>query len=141
MWLQAFFVIPVILALLGFRLLRDRSSKVLVAALFGFYFAVIAALQIGEQWVGTFPRVIYPSFISVYLPAAVLLDAIARRADGYRLDRAALLTGRGSWLALQRAAPWIAVAAMFVLVNIDIFGYPTLYVEYFESVPPFFLPH
>lgn len=158
LWLQAFFVIPPILALFGFRLLRDRATKVLVVSLFGFYFAAIAALQIGEQWVGKSPREVYPSFISVYLPAAVFLAAIAERARGFRfyraalatrwssarafkLDRAALPTGRNAWLALHGAAPWIIIAVMFVLVNIDIFGYPTLYVEYFEGITPYFLPH
>jgi hypothetical protein len=140
MWLQAFFVIPPILALFGFRLLRDRPQKVLVATLFALYFAVIAVLQIGGTEIGTTPRLIYPAFISVYLPAAVLLDAIAEHARGFTFTREALLTGRGSSRALQRLAPWLVIGAMFVLVNIDIFGYPTLYVEYFVSTPPVFLP-
>jgi hypothetical protein len=29
---------------------------------------------------------------------------------------------------------------MAVLVNIDMFGYPTMYVEYFVNTPPAFLP-
>ena len=42
---------------------------------------------------------------------------------------------------MRRAAPWIVVGVLFVLANIDIFGYPTLYVEFFVSDPPAFLPH
>jgi hypothetical protein len=42
--------------------------------------------------------------------------------------------------AVRVAAPWVVVAFMAVLANIDIFGYPTLYVEYFVSDPPVFLP-
>ena len=54
---------------------------------------------------------------------------MAERTRGFRSDRATLLTGRGTWQAIHRAAPWIAVAVMFVLVNSTSFGYPTLYVE------------
>ena len=37
-------------------------------------------------------------------------------------------------------APWAVVGAMAVAANVDIFGYPTAYVEYFVNDPPAFLP-
>jgi hypothetical protein len=141
MWLQAFFVVPAILALLGFRLLRDRPQKILVASLFVLYLLTIATLQIGRTSVGYTPRLIYPSLIGVYLPAAVFLDRVAARADGFRFTTDALLTAQGALRTLQLATPWLVLALMAVLVNVDIFGYPTLYVEFFGSTPPVWLPH
>jgi hypothetical protein len=139
LWFQAFFVIPPLLALIGLRYLRDRSLRVLVVALFAYGFGVIAILQIGGVGIGMVPRLIYPTFIGVYLPAAVALDRFAQ------CGREALMRGvsTGSLGVLRRvqvAAPWIVVAVMAILVNVDVFGYPTLYVEYFVSAPPVFLP-
>lgn len=133
MWLQAFFVIPAVLALLGLHRLRDRSLQILVGGLLVTGFATIAVLQIGNQLIGTAPRLIYPTFIGVYLPAAVALDGVAERARG-------LTSGRSIVRRLRVATPWIVVAVMALLANIDVFGYPTLYVEYFVSTPPSFLP-
>jgi hypothetical protein len=133
MWMQAFFVIPAIIAVLGLRRLRDRSLQVLVGALFAMGFLIIAVLQIGGLLIGTAPRLIYPTFIGVYLPAALALDAVAERPRG-------LVSGRGILRSFRGAAPWIVIGVMTVLVNIDIFGYPTQYVEYFVSTPPVFLP-
>jgi hypothetical protein len=141
MWLQAFFIVPAILALLGFRLLRDRPQKILVASLFLLYLLTMATLQIGHTTVGNTPRLIYPSLIGVYLPAAVLLDRVAASADGFRFSAGALLTAPGALRTLQLATPWLVLALMAVLVNVDIFGYPTLYVEFFVSTPPVFLLH
>jgi hypothetical protein len=139
LWLQAFFVIPPILAIFGLRHLHDRSLKVLVWTLFGYGFVVICVLQIGNQQIGTIPRLIYPTFIGVYLPAAVALRRVADHG------RAALVGAAGTHVLMVRRAqialPWIVVAAMAVLVNIDLFGYPTLYVEYFVNSAPAFLPH
>jgi hypothetical protein len=130
--LQAFFVVPVIVAAFGLRKLKDRATQVLVGGLLAMGFVTIAVLQIGEQEIGTLPRLVYPVFPAVYLLAAVALDP--GRPVG-RLAAAAPL-----WLRVRIAAPWAVVIAMAALANIDIFGYPTLYVEYFVSEPPFFLP-
>ena len=62
-------------------------------------------------------------FPAIYLLAALALDAI-------RLP--------GRWRATRRRGS--RSASMAVLVNVDIFGYPTLYVEYFTGTPPVFLP-
>jgi hypothetical protein len=142
MWFQAFFLIPALLALLGMRYLRDRALRVLVGGLFVYGLVVIAVLQIGGQLIGTVPRLIYPTFIGVYLPAAVALDAISQRARTLGRGRGTGVLDRCRSIVrrLGVATPWIVVAVMAVLVNIDVFGYPTLYVEYFVSTPPYFLP-
>ena len=142
MWFQVFFLIPPLFALLGLRYLRDRPLWILVGGLFLTYLGVIATLQIGGQLIGTVPRLIYPSFIGVYLPAALALDALAQGARRVGPGRGTpwLQRSRGVVRRLGVATPWIVVAVMAVLVNIDTFGYPTLYVEYFVSSPPVFLP-
>jgi hypothetical protein len=132
---QAFFVVPVVIAAFGVRRLRGRATQVLVGAMFAMGFAIIAVLQIGEQQVGTLPRLLFPLFPAVYLLAALALDpgVRPRRPAGAPLRQR--LTD-----AVRVAAPWVVVAVMAVLANIDLFGYPTLYVEYFVSEPPVFVP-
>jgi hypothetical protein len=131
LWLEAFFVVPALIAVFGWRCLPDRSVKVLVAALFLMGFAIIATLQIGHQGIGILPRLVYPSFVGVCLPAAAGLDAVAERARGCM---------RVGVRRLGVATPWIVVAVMAVLVNIDTFGYPTMYEEFFNGTPPVWLP-
>jgi hypothetical protein len=132
--LQAFFVLPILVAIFGWRKLRDRSLRVLVGGFFATSFALIALLEIGNATpeLARLPRLVYPIFPAVYLLAAIVLDpgeAPTRSATALR-DR---LPG-----TLRRAAPWIVVGILAVLVNIDIFGYPTQYVEFFVSDPPVF---
>jgi hypothetical protein len=133
MLLQAFFVIPVVIAALGLARMRDRSLQVLVGGLVAMSFLTIAVLQIGNQSIGYVPRLVYPAFPGIYLAAALALDA-----PWLRQPRPDVRPWVG--LRLRAALPWIVIAVMAVLVNVDIFGYPTLYVEYFVSSPPVFLP-
>ena len=120
--LMAFFVLPLILAIAGFRLLTDRALRLLVASLLVTGFAVMAVLLIGEQIVGTVPRLVYPVYPAVYLLAGLALASI-------RLP--------GRW---RNVVPWAFIALMGVLANVDIFGYPTLYVEWFHGSPPPWVP-
>jgi hypothetical protein len=133
--IQAFFVVPIVIAAFGLPRLRGRATQVLVGAMFAMGFTIIAVLQIGEQQIGTLPRLLFPLFPAVYLLAGLALDpgVRPRRPAGAPLRRR--VTD-----AVRIAAPWVVVAIMAVLANIDLFGYPTLYVEYFVSEPPVFLP-
>jgi hypothetical protein len=133
--MQAFFVLPLLVAVLGLRKLHGRPLQVLVAGLFAMGFVIIAVLQIGGQPIGRLPRLVYPVFPAVYLLAALALDARKplRRPAGDPLPLRMLDTARV-------VAPWAVVGAMAVLANVDIFGFPTLYVEYFVNDPPVFLP-
>ena len=90
LWLEAFFVVPALLALVGLLLIRDRSQRVLVLALLAYGFVVIAVLEIGSLAIGFAPRFVYPTFVGVYLPAAIALRECADR-------------GRAS---LRRGASW-----------------------------------
>lgn len=134
--LQAFFVIPVIVALFGIRKLRDRATQILVYGLFAVSFATMAFFEIGgAPFLERLPRLVYPVFPAVYLLAALALDPGERSMPAVRSPTRRRLD------KLRVAAPWIVVGAMFVLANVDIFGYPTQYVEFFVSDPPAFLPH
>jgi hypothetical protein len=127
--LQAFFVLPVVLALFGLPKLKDRALQVLAAAFFLMGLAIIAAFQISDQKdLEELPRLVYRIFPAVYLLAAIALDS-------FSLPRPATA---GSWIPnrVRTAAPWVAVGLLFIAANIDIFGYPTLYVEFFISDPP-----
>jgi hypothetical protein len=133
--LQAFFAVPFVVAVLGLRRVHGRPLVVLVGSLFAMGFATIAVLQVGESGIGTLPRLVYPIFPAVYLLAALALDAWSRPSL-----RTAWPQWRGIGARLRIASPWVVVGAMAVLVNIDIFGFPTLYVEYLTGGPPVFLP-
>jgi hypothetical protein len=136
--LQAFFVVPVIVALFGIpKLHGNRPLAVLVAAIMATNFATIALFQIADaRFLQTLPRLVYPVFPVVYLLAAVALDPGENPGAPIGSGRRGEILGR-----LRGAAPWIVVGLMFVLVNVDIFGYPTQYVEFFVSDPPIFLPN
>jgi hypothetical protein len=133
--MQAFFVLPLLVAVFGLRKLHDRPLQVLVGGLFAMGFVTIAVLQIGGQPIGRLPRLVYPVFPAVYLLAALALDSMKPlgRPTGDSLTVRALDTARV-------VAPWAVVGAMVVAANVDIFGYPRSYVEYFVNDPPAFLP-
>jgi hypothetical protein len=134
--LQAFFVIPILVALLGIPKLRDKALQVLVAGMLATSFAVFCFLQVGDAPLITrLPRMIYPIFPAVYLLAAIALD------PGKPFPRLSTLPRRDRALAIARhSAPWIVVGALAVLSNIDVFGYPTLQFEFLWPDPPAFLP-
>jgi hypothetical protein len=134
--LQAFFVIPIVIAVLGIPRLRERSLQVLVFGIVVMGLATVAVLQIGEATlIDNLPRLVYPVFPAVYLLAAVALD---RARPPSQLS--ALTLRKRIPVTAWAAAPWIVVGALAVLSNIDLFGYPTLYVEFFVSDPPAFTP-
>ncbi|HEX3617146.1 MAG TPA: hypothetical protein VHU61_11455 [Solirubrobacteraceae bacterium] len=143
MWLQAYFVIPAVLALFGWRLIRDRPTRVLIGGLLLAQFLIMALFYLGGTQISFTPRIMYPYFIGVYVPAGLALEAgsswLFRTLSPRTL---AGFTVGGGALAVyaRRATPWVVVAAMAFLVNIDIFGHPTQYVEFFVNAPPSFLP-
>jgi hypothetical protein len=120
--LQAFFVVPTLLAVVALPLVKDAALRWLTATLAVTWFAVVVVFVLGGQTVGDAPRLLFPMFPVVYLLAAVALDR-------FRLPG-----------ALRAASPWIVVAVMAILVNVDIFGYMTLHYEFQYGHPPVFVP-
>lgn len=125
---RMFFVLPLLPALAGIRFLRTRAQAVLVVALTAASLATVAALRIGGLELGDIPRFVYPMYPAVYLLAALALVRLGEWNGPPRL-RPAL-----------RVAPWIFVAALVVLSNMDAFGYPTMYFEALEGYSPVFTP-
>ena len=143
MWLHAVFVIPAVLAIFGWRLLRDRPQKVLVGTLWLMQFLAMALFYVGGTSIATTPRILYPYFIGVYLPAALAVDRMGTSLGRVLAPRglAGLAVGNARVAEVTaRAAPWAVVAAMAFLANIDVFGHPSLYIEYFVNTPPLHLP-
>lgn len=133
--LMAFMVVPLVVGALALPKLVERPLQVLVGALIGAYFLMNAVFFIGRPQflLGSYPRLIYFVFPVVYLLAAMLLDPGGGRAVAPRRGAAVV---RG----VRRHAAWVVVALMAVLVNVDVFGYPTLYVEFFSGNAPSHLP-
>ncbi len=127
---NAFFVVPVLLALGGMLLLQGQRRALAVSALGLPSLIAVLVLQVGgAHWGdatggGVFPLAEFPRFAYIAYPAVYLLAAICivesraalRRASGDALVRAA-----------ADALPWAALALVLVLANIDAFGYPQMY--------------
>ena len=135
MMLMAFFVVPLVIAVVAFPSVRDRPLKVLAGTLLAGYFVMNAIFLIGKPYadLGHFPRLLYFVFPVVYLLAAMALT---------RAERPERVSGRlGSVeIALRQHGAWIVVGVMAVLVNMDLFGHITPYVEFFSGHPPAHLP-
>lgn len=142
-WFQAYFIIPALLALVGWRFLRDLSQKLLVGSMLLISLGMICVFYLGGVPIGTTPRIMYPYFVGVYLPAALALDAGSQWLSTALSPR--IVAGRSlgnERLAsyTYRLAPWAAVALMAFLANIDVFGHPTQYQEFLLNAGPVWLP-
>ena len=126
---RMFFVVPVVMALFGIRFARSRPIALLAAALVGVSFATIAFLRIGGQNVlGSLPRFTYLTYPAIYLLGALALGRLGQLQGPPRLTRYAPVL------------PWIVVGLVFVLSNVDSFGYTRLYYEALLGGPPGFVP-
>ena len=125
---RMFFVLPLILALAGIRFVCTRAQAALVAGLTAMSLATLAAFRIAGLELGNIPRFVYPMYPAVYLLAAMTLIRIADWPAPRRLRRAV------------RAAPWLVVGVLFLLSNVDSFGYPSMYFEALEGYEPVFTP-
>jgi hypothetical protein len=142
-WLQAYFIIPALLALVGWRFLRDRSQRILVAGMLVVSLVMISVFYIGAVPIGTTPRIMYSYFVGVYLPAALALEAGSQwlfTALSPRFVAGRSLGNERLAMFMRRVAPWAVVAVMAFLANIDIFGHPTQYQEFLLNSPPVWLP-
>ena len=132
--LHAMFVLPVLVALFGIHLLKDRPRQVFVGGLIVMTLLTMAFLQIGKTSVAFAPRLVYVAFPAIFLLAALALDTtgLKRKLEGEWWEDVIY--------KLRVAAPYLVIAVMLVLINVDIFGYPTQYVEFFTNDPPTFTP-
>ncbi|HTW94630.1 MAG TPA: hypothetical protein VMD30_07545, partial [Tepidisphaeraceae bacterium] len=124
----AFFALPLLLALLGFFALRRRGIAVALALLLPACVTLVV-LHFGDgkfefsrtqpAWpLAALPRLVYIAYPAVYLLAA------------------AALTAWGWQRRWAGALPWAFLLAIFVLNNVDVFGFPRLYFHFYYGFDP-----
>ena len=128
---QGFLVAPLLLAVGGAFLLKDRP-QIALALLLGLPVVLnIAFLHYGQAIFGgkemaKLPRIAFTGYPAVYFLSAVTLDEL----------RQVVASGRGATWA--RSAPWIVLAGILALNNLDVLGHPEtyyLFMKYLGMLP------
>jgi hypothetical protein len=78
-------------------------------------------MHFGGTYIAAFSRFVYIAYPCVYILAAIALDKLASITGG-KFHR---------WLAVS--GPVVGLALFFILNNIDVFGYPSLYYHFYHS--------
>jgi hypothetical protein len=124
---NAFFVIPAVLALLGLPQLKNQTQKVIIFCLFLPAVLLQAVLQLGNVKFASFhiyelPRLYFIVYPGMYILASLFIDEIASLfSSDHRLQKLAPLF------------PWLCLAVIFVINNIDVWGVPALYYHFYFS--------
>jgi hypothetical protein len=121
--IHGFLILPLIPAILGLAMLRDRGKILAIFALFLPAFLTVALLHFSgasyEDWpLAALPRLAYIAYPAMYLLAAIGL------VDGSRL----IFVNHPRF---ARAAPYLFLIAVFVFNNLDVFGAPTIYHHFY----------
>jgi hypothetical protein len=127
---NAFFVVPALIALAGAFLLRDRTRTLLPLAMGVPSLLAVIFLQFGgARWgidengiplfLAALPRFAYIAYPAVYFLMAMALDAFRE----YCLQRST----RKPFIYAANAAPWLVLALCFYLSNVDVWKYPQMY--------------
>ena len=117
-----FFVLPLLPALIGLLLLRDRNEVAVISLLFAPSLLTLAILHFGGQSIAEQPRFMYITYPAIYILAAIALDRIAD------------LQIRPPWMQLISASPWLFILLLVILNNIDVFGFPSTYYHFYWNV-------
>jgi hypothetical protein len=135
---HAFLILPLLPALLALAFLRQRNLALAIAAMMLPAFLTIAALEfsgiIFMEWpMAALPRFAYGAYPAIYLLAAIgLVQGSARIFQKHP--------------RVARSIPWIFLIAVFALNNLDVFGVPATYYQFYfgmneSGVIPFGEPH
>ncbi len=127
---NAFFVIPFVVALAGLIFMRDRRRILLplamgAPALLAVIFLQFGAVQWGQDengvplYLAALPRFAYIAYPAVYFLMALSFDAFRE----YLLS----LSVRKPVIYVANAAPWLVLAVCFYLSNVDVWKYPQMY--------------
>ena len=126
---RMFFVLPVVAAVIGACLVRSRAIAVLSSMLVLVTLGALAFMRVGgQQALGNIPR---------SCTRRIQRSTCSRRSCSPGWPPCAAGTASAdcaSW------APWLFIALVVVLNNIDAFGYPSLYYEAVHNGPPAFVP-
>jgi len=120
---SVFLVLPVVFALLGLPLLKGRIQRLFILYIFLPALLLQAVLQFGNSIIYQLPRLYFMVYPGVYILAALFLDSVSQALPASRLAR------------LAPALPWIGLALIIVLNNIDVWGIPSLYYHLYWSAP------
>jgi len=119
---MAFLIIPFVYAIMGSFFVGKRFSLFILLVLPSFFNT--AFLYYGESlWLGlsmaSLPRLIYISYPAIYLLSAIFLYEIKDYFNKIGITRLAIVL------------PWLLLAVVFIMNNIDVFGYPQLYYHFY----------
>ena len=121
---NAFFVFPLLVAVIGFFYVKNSQRLKLVGLLLLPSFATAAFLHFGQTYLGTLPRFSFIAYPAVYILCGVALWTAAVRLGSRWVNGPVVLAACG-------------VAAHVALTNLDVFGYPWLYyLFYYQTLTP-----
>jgi len=130
---HVFFVIPVILALCGIFLIRNKpqirtlSFLLLLPSLISFAFLYYGGTKFGTYLMSSFARFNYSAYLGIYLLASGMLYE-GRKCLSQKV-----------WPWVGSMAIWIILVFVFVLSNIDAFGFlPQLYYYFYFTSGGYF---
>lgn len=119
----AFFVAPLVLALLGVLFGSNPRQVRLAALLLAPSFAVQAFFHFGGTELADMPRFVYIAYPAVYLLAAIFVS-----------EARSLAARQAPWLPAG-AVPALLLGPAFILSNIDALGHPPLYYLFYFVRP------
>jgi len=118
---RVFFVFPILLALFGITFLRNRTNFVIIILMIVPSIATLAYMHFGGTYIALFSRFVYIAYPCIYILASITLDELAS------------VIGEKIHMRLAILGPVICLAMFFVLNNIDVFGFPSLYYHFYHS--------
>lgn len=135
---HAFLILPLLPALAALGLMRERKLTLIIAALILPAFLTIAYFEFSGFMFLKWPLAALPRFAYVAYPAIYLLAAIGVVEGGNRIFQ--------NYPRLARGFPWLFLILVFALNNLDVFGVPATYYNFYfgmnqGGVLPFGEPH
>jgi len=135
---DGFLILPLLPAMLALPFLRQRTLALAIAAMMLPAFFTIAHLEFSgamfQDWpLAALPRLAYNAYPAVYLLAAIgLVEGCARIFHNHP--------------RLACGIPWVFLLIVFVLNNLDVFGVPATYYQFYfgmneSGLLPFGEPH
>lgn len=116
-------------ALLGLPmvlLIRDKRTRCFLGCLFLPGFLTFWMFQLALSFYTEFPRLVYSAYPALYVLGGAALAAMAARTASAIQSR------------LKAALVWGIVAANFVYLNLDVWGFPLIYYRWFYRSQLFF---
>jgi hypothetical protein len=135
---HAFLILPIFPALVALGFLREKKLGLIAVALMLPAFLTIAYFEFSGFMFLKWPLAALPRFAYVAYPAIYLLAAMGLVEGGARVFR--------NYPRIGRSIPWVFLLMVFALNNLDVFGVPATYYDFYfgmnqGGVLPFGEPH